>query len=219
MVGAGAVGLCVAEALLSEGCAVTVLERDHAGAGASSGNAGWITPSLSIPVPGPGVIGESLRWLVRPSGPLWIRPTLARDMLSWSAHFLASCSRRSHRRGLAALQAAAARCGGLLRCPGRARRRRAAAPGRRPAVPGVRAGSSSSCCAGWPRSCARPARATTPRRADAAELRELEPSLSDLTIGGVIAARERSVRPEALVAELPLRVAVTARSARTCSRG
>ena len=104
-------GLCVAEALASRGCEVTVLERDRCGGGASAGNAGWITPSLAIPVPGPGVIGESLRWLIDPSGPLWIRPTLSPAMIEWIARFLVSCSRPAYRRGLAALQHAAALAG------------------------------------------------------------------------------------------------------------
>ena len=77
VIGGGAVGLCAAEALSARDCEVTVVEADRCGAGASAGNAGWITPSLAAPVPGPGVIAASMRWLVNPSGPLWIRPTLS----------------------------------------------------------------------------------------------------------------------------------------------
>jgi D-amino-acid dehydrogenase len=109
VVGGGSVGLCVAEALASRGVAVTTLERDRCGMGASAGNAGWLTPSLAIPIPGPGVIGQSLRWLVNPSGPLWIRPTLSPAMLEWIAQFALYCRRSAYRRGLAALQTAAAR--------------------------------------------------------------------------------------------------------------
>jgi D-amino-acid dehydrogenase len=90
---------------------VVVVERDRCGAAASAGNAGWITPSLAIPVPGPGVIGASLRWLINPSGPLWIRPTLSPALLEWIARFIAQCSRPAYRRGLAALQRAAAPAG------------------------------------------------------------------------------------------------------------
>jgi D-amino-acid dehydrogenase len=111
IVGGGAVGLSVAEALTVRGADVVVLESDRCGAGASAGNAGWITPSLAIPVPGPGVIAESLRWLVDPSGPLWIRPTLSPALLDWAARFLSSCSRAAYSRGLAALQRASALAG------------------------------------------------------------------------------------------------------------
>jgi len=111
VIGGGAVGLCVAEALSARDCEVTVIERDRCGAGASAGNAGWITPSLATPVPGPGVIAASLRWLVDPSGPLWIRPTLSPAMVEWVARFIISCRRSTYRRALGALQRAAALAG------------------------------------------------------------------------------------------------------------
>src|SRR6476646_9298337 len=106
VIGGGAVGLSVAESLASRGAEVALFERDRCGEGASAGNAGWITPSLAIPVPGPGVIGESLRWLINPSGPLWIRPSLSPAMAAWIARFVRGCSRTAYQRGLVALQAA-----------------------------------------------------------------------------------------------------------------
>jgi len=108
VIGGGAVGLCVAEALSARDCEVMVIERDRCGAGASAGNAGWITPSLATPVPGPGVIAASLRWLVDPSGPLWIRPTLSPALLEWIARFALSSRRSVYQRGLVALQRASA---------------------------------------------------------------------------------------------------------------
>ena len=111
VVGGGAVGLCVAEALASREVPVRLVEAGRCGMGASPGNAGWITPSLGVPVPGPGVIGQSLRWLVNPSGPLWIRPTLSPALLSWIGHFVVRCRRPAYRRALAVLQAAVARAG------------------------------------------------------------------------------------------------------------
>jgi D-amino-acid dehydrogenase len=111
VIGGGAVGLCAAEALSARGCEVTVCERDRCGAGASAGNAGWITPSLAAPVPGPGVIGESLRWLLDPSGPLWIRPSPSAELIGWIARFLAHCRGGAYRHGMIALQRAAARAG------------------------------------------------------------------------------------------------------------
>jgi D-amino-acid dehydrogenase len=105
VVGGGAVGLCVADSLAARGAEVTVIERDLCGRGASAGNAGWITPSLAAPVPAPGVVSQSLRWLVKPDGPLWIRPTLSPAMLAWIAQFLISCTPGAYRRGLEVLQA------------------------------------------------------------------------------------------------------------------
>src|SRR5262249_31185452 len=105
VVGGGAVGLCVAESLATRGADVTVIERDLCGRGASAGHAGWITPSLAVPVPAPGVVGQSLRWLLNPDGPLWIRPTLSPAMLAWISQFLVSCTGRAYRRGLVVLQA------------------------------------------------------------------------------------------------------------------
>ncbi len=109
VIGGGAVGLCAAEALAARGCEVTVIERDRCGAGASAGNAGWITPSLATPVPAPGVIATSLRWLVDSSGPLWIRPSPSPALLDWIARFMTSCRPPAFAHGIGALQRAAAR--------------------------------------------------------------------------------------------------------------
>jgi len=54
VIGGGAVGLCVAEALSARDCEVTVVERDRCGAGASAGNAGG-GRQVARPVGGGGV--------------------------------------------------------------------------------------------------------------------------------------------------------------------
>ena len=54
IVGAGIVGLSVAWFLQEEGFAVTVYDRSDVAAGASAGNAGWITPAFAAPLPEPG---------------------------------------------------------------------------------------------------------------------------------------------------------------------
>jgi D-amino-acid dehydrogenase len=61
IVGAGMLGLCTAWFLQEHGLQVTVLERAGVGAGASHGNAGWITPALVSPLPDPAVLREGLR--------------------------------------------------------------------------------------------------------------------------------------------------------------
>ena len=194
VVGGGAVGLCVAEALTTRGAEVTVFERDRCGAGASAGNAGWITPSLAIPVPGPGVIGQSLRWLVDPSGPLWIRPTLSPAMLAWIARFVASCRGSAYRRGLAALQQAGALAGPAFD--------RLAERGvefelhnapllypafEQPELEHLRAVADELIGVGA---------APLLEEISAAELRAVEPALSERVLGGLVARVDRRVRPE-----------------------
>ena len=194
VIGGGAVGLCAAEALSARGCEVTVFERDRCGAGASAGNAGWITPSLATPVPGPGVIATSLRWLINPSGPLWIRPSLSPALLDWIARFIVSCRRSHHQRGLVALQGAAARAGSAFD----------ALAGRgvefeRHHDPLLFAAFDQAEFDLVTHAVDELERAGSPQRlqrASAEELRALEPALGPELLGGVIAHGEGRVRPE-----------------------
>jgi D-amino-acid dehydrogenase len=198
VIGGGAVGLCAAEALMTRGAEVTVVERGRCGEGASAGNAGWVTPSLSIPVPGPGVIAQSLRWLVNPSGPLWIRPTLSAPMLRWIAQFTASCPRPVYTRGLRALQAAASLAGAAFD--------RLASRGvefelhREPLLyPAFSRNELQHL-----RSVVSELRAAASRQTldelSAADVAAAEPALGPGVVGGVLARDEQRVRPETLVA-------------------
>jgi D-amino-acid dehydrogenase len=101
--GGGVIGLCVAEALQRRGAEVTVIEAGRCGALASSGNGGWVTPGLCIPLAAPGTVGQALRWMLRPDSPLLVRPTLSPEFLRWSLDFARSTSVRRYRAGLAAL--------------------------------------------------------------------------------------------------------------------
>ena len=55
VIGAGMVGLATAWFLQESGAQVTVYERDRVAAGASWGNAGWLTPGMAAPLPEPAV--------------------------------------------------------------------------------------------------------------------------------------------------------------------
>lgn len=90
VVGAGIVGLCTAWFLQDRGVSVTVVERDEVGAGASWGNAGWLTPGLATPLTSRHVLAEGLRGLADPRAPLSIPlrpdPRLWGFLLRFAAH-------------------------------------------------------------------------------------------------------------------------------------
>jgi uncharacterized protein YeaO (DUF488 family) len=77
VVGGGIVGLAAAWFLQERGAEVTVFERGHIGAGSSSGNAGWLAPALTTPLPEPAVLGYGLRAVTDPASPVYL-PQAAR---------------------------------------------------------------------------------------------------------------------------------------------
>nr|WP_308204089.1 FAD-dependent oxidoreductase [Goodfellowiella coeruleoviolacea] len=70
--GAGVVGLSVAWFLQSRGVDVTVLERRRVAAGASWGNAGWLAPTLAVPLPEPATLRAGLAGFLTPTAPLYV---------------------------------------------------------------------------------------------------------------------------------------------------
>ena len=90
VIGAGIVGLSTAWFLRRHGCEVTVVDRDGVAAGASWGNAGWLTPSLTMPLPSPEMRSYGIRALLDNSSPLYVplRPDVAllRFLLSFLRH-------------------------------------------------------------------------------------------------------------------------------------
>jgi D-amino-acid dehydrogenase len=105
IIGGGVIGLSTAFALQRRGCTVTVLDQRHPGYGASVVNAGWITPSLAGPVPAPGIVRESLRWMMRSDSPLYIRPRPDADLIRWLVSFWRHCNPRAYEAGMEATAA------------------------------------------------------------------------------------------------------------------
>lgn len=90
VVGAGIVGLCTAWHLARGGAAVTVLDREAPGSGASSGNAGAISAGSVAPLAMPGVLKQVPGMLLDPAGALHIPPRYALRAAPWLMRFVAA---------------------------------------------------------------------------------------------------------------------------------
>jgi D-amino-acid dehydrogenase len=99
VVGGGVVGLCTAYYLRAAGEDVTVIDAGSPGGAASWGNAGWIVPSLSGPIPDSGVLSYVARSVLTPRSPLYLRPHVEGGLLPWLWRFARSCTRRRHLEG------------------------------------------------------------------------------------------------------------------------
>jgi D-amino-acid dehydrogenase len=114
VVGGGIAGLCAAYYLRQAGVRVTVLETQRVGSGASSGNAGWITPAQAGPLPEPGLLSYGLRSLVDRRSALYFEPRQLVRMLPWLVGFATHCNEVDHARGRVALAALGERSVPLL---------------------------------------------------------------------------------------------------------
>lgn len=103
VVGAGVIGLAAAYSLLRRGREVVVVDRGQPGAACSAGNAGWVTPSISAPIPAPGLTWTSLKWMLSSDSPLYISPTAAPGLSRWLWRFWRHCNARDFERGLHAV--------------------------------------------------------------------------------------------------------------------
>jgi len=88
VVGAGIVGLSCARALLADGHAVTVLDRDPPGDKCSFGNAGGIGVTEIVPASVPGLAWKIPGWLFDPLGPLSLRLAHLPRLVPWPVRFL-----------------------------------------------------------------------------------------------------------------------------------
>jgi D-amino-acid dehydrogenase len=94
IVGAGVIGLAAAYELSKAGAKVVVIDKFEPGYGCSYGNAGWITPCFAMPLPMPGMLLKSFRWLLDPESPLYIKPELSTTLISWLLRFMASMTQK-----------------------------------------------------------------------------------------------------------------------------
>ena len=105
IIGAGVIGLAAAYELSKAGTKVVVIDKFDPGYGCSYGNAGWITPCFAMPLPMPGMLFKSIRWLTDPESPLYIKPELSLTLMSWLFQFLGAMNEKQMLRSVDALTA------------------------------------------------------------------------------------------------------------------
>lgn len=89
IIGGGVIGLCSAYYSAKRGHRVTLLDRNSEQRdGCSFGNAGMIVPSHFVPLSAPGVVGTALRWMWNPESPLYVKPRLDAELISWGWKFM-----------------------------------------------------------------------------------------------------------------------------------
>ena len=199
VVGGGVVGLASAWYLKKMGAEPLVVEAGRVGGGCSAGNLGWVCPSISTPLPAPGLTWKSLLWAVRRDSPLYLRPTALPKLLPWLLRFRSHCNRADWERGVRKMASFNARTmefydelavdgvefefsrAGILvvfRDRGRAEERREE-------LEAVAVGGGSV----W-------------REVDEGEIHELEPMLRPGFVRGFFVESDGHVRPETLTAGL-----------------
>lgn len=93
IIGGGVIGMTCAHELSQRGIKVTVIDQGEIGLGCSYGNAGWITPCFAMPLPMPGMLFKSMKWLLDPESPLYIKPSANPLLFRWLFRFLRSMNR------------------------------------------------------------------------------------------------------------------------------
>lgn len=83
VIGGGVVGVSVAYELASRGLSVTLVEKGAIASGCSYGNAGYVCPSHSVPLPHPGVLSEGFKFMLDKESPFYVRPRFDRELARW----------------------------------------------------------------------------------------------------------------------------------------
>lgn len=109
VIGGGIIGLSCAVKLAEAGTDVVVIDKDKLGYGCSYGNAGWMTPCFAMPLPMPGMLVKSLKWMLDPKGPLYIKPVPSVLLSKWIIRFLQSMTEKKAQTAIEALVALSAK--------------------------------------------------------------------------------------------------------------
>jgi D-amino-acid dehydrogenase len=203
VLGGGVIGLACALELLRAGRAVTVVERDQIGAGASHGNCGTITPSHAPPLAMPGQIRQALRWMFTPDAPFRVAPRLDPALIMWMLRFAARCNETTFRAAMQAkgtlLLAARAALGELIA------RERLECEWEEQGTLGVWRTQEGFARAQWLPPVLRELGLHC-ELLDRAEVARREPAVNDSIVGGIFHGSDASLRPDRYLDALATRV-------------
>jgi D-amino-acid dehydrogenase len=105
ILGGGVIGLACAYYLAQEGVSVRIVERDKIGAGASSGNCGFVFTSDLPPLCAPGAVSYELARMLVGKSPLYIKPEPDLEKMLWLLKFAGKCNRTHLAHAVAAREA------------------------------------------------------------------------------------------------------------------
>ena len=89
IIGGGVIGLSTAYYCARRGHRVTLIDRNpEQRDGCSFGNAGMVVPSHFVPLAAPGAVSTAFKWMWNPESPLYIKPRLDWDLISWGWKFM-----------------------------------------------------------------------------------------------------------------------------------
>lgn len=101
IVGAGIVGLSCAWSLQEYGVEVEVVDRHRPGAGSSWGNAGFVSPALTVPLPEPSILRYGLRAVFDPHSPVALPVPPSARVLGFLAGMVRNCTTARWQRAMA----------------------------------------------------------------------------------------------------------------------
>jgi D-amino-acid dehydrogenase len=99
IIGGGIIGLASAYFLRKKGLDVVLIDKGEPGSECSSGNMGWVCPSLSDPVPAPGLVKTSLKWMLKRDSSLYIKPSVVASLSPWLLQFWKHYSEEAFQNG------------------------------------------------------------------------------------------------------------------------
>lgn len=105
VIGGGVIGLFNAYELIKAGHRVTLIDRGDFTQGTSYGNAGMICPSHFIPLSAPGIIRQSIKWMMDSSSPFYIQPRWDLEFIQWCFQFCRHANRQHVQKNIGALLA------------------------------------------------------------------------------------------------------------------